>query len=182
VGATSPSGGRRCTAPRRGRGSAGSYLRRCASKGTSAASSGPRRPSAGPGLSWSGPGSIPSTPPSSAPRWGAVPADVHPDEQRQPSELAPPPSLPRHRSLARRVGRAPPLRLSPPDDPRPRRGAPGAHPLPARPLLGPHPHPYGRRGRLPESRRGGEPVPLRGISGQVGPRSARRVTPKREAR
>ena len=96
---------------------------------------------------------------------GAVPADVHPDEPPQPPELAPPPSLSRRRRLARRVGRTPSLRLSPPDDPRPRRGAPGAHAAPAGPLLGPRPDPDGRRGRLPESRRGGEPDPVRGLSG-----------------
>ena len=77
------------------------------------------------------PGRAPDRPlrPRGRPRLdgGAVPADVHPDERPQPPELAPPPSLPRHRRLARRVGRAPSLRLSPPDDPRPRRGAPGPH-------------------------------------------------------
>ena len=55
-----------------------------------------------------------------------------------------------------------------PDDPRPRRGASGAHAAAARPLLRLRPHPDGRRRRLAESRRGGKPAPLRGVSGQVG--------------
>src|SRR5262249_51457017 len=92
-------------------------------------------------------------------------------------ELAPPPSLPRRRRVARGADRAAPLRLSPPDDPRPRRGAPGPQPLPARPLLGSRPDPDGRCGRLPESRRGGEPAPVRGLSRPVDP--VRRVPCKR---
>ena len=59
---------------------------------------------------------------------GAVPAGLHPGERPGPQELGPPPPLPCHRGRHRRVGRPPPLRLSPADDHRPGRGAQGLTP------------------------------------------------------
>src|SRR5262249_8717603 len=87
----------------------------------------------------------------------------------QPAALAPPPSLPGRRRLARRVGRAAPPRLSPPDGARPGRGARGPHAAPARALPRPRPDPDGRRGRLAEPGRGREPAPLRGVPCTVRP-------------